>query len=503
MTTVQMFAFNAAIAKELKERVAVLARDGINSKFIPSAYQNKIFDFISSGHGSCIVKAVAGSGKTTTCINSLAFIKGCDLTKDVAASTFHSAGFSALMRFFNCSFAGMDVRGDKVTRLLRQELPEEEFEMYGSFVARLIGLAKGEGFGALVPADETSWARLISHHDLNLDHQDASEEQAIVYARAFLRRSNEVAKADRLIDFDDQLYLPLLWKLKLWQKDIVYIDEAQDTNPVRRALAKLALRPGGRLIAVGDDCQAIYGFTGASHDAMDLIRKEFNCIELPLTVSYRCAKAIVREAQKTVPYIEAHDDAPEGEVVTTDLKTALAKLTQSDAILCRNTAPLIALAFKLIAQGRGCHVLGREIGANLVNMIKRQKAKGLPNLMDKLNAYREREVTKFMAKGEEGRAEALQDRFECIQTVADALNENERTVPALIAKIEGLFDEKGHTLQLGTMHKSKGREWSNVVIYQPELCPSKFARQEHQVVQEYNLLYVGRTRARLWLGYVS
>jgi len=84
-------------------------------------------------------------------------------------------------------------------------------------------------------------------------------------ARSLIQASNESAKLG-MLDFDDQLYLPLLWKLRLFQNDFVFIDEAQDTNPVRRALAKLALRPGGRLIAVGDPRQAIYGFTGASHE---------------------------------------------------------------------------------------------------------------------------------------------------------------------------------------------------------------------------------------------
>src|SRR5206468_3822369 len=151
-----------------------------------------------------------------------------------------------------------------------------------------------------------------------------------------------------------------------------FIDEAQDTNPARRALAKLALKPGGRLIAVGDPMQAIYGFTGASHDAMDLIAAEFDTVELPLSVSYRCARTIIGMAQTIVPYLEAAPNAPDGAVSRLPLKTALNALKPSDAVLCRQTAPLVSLAFKLIAAGRGCIILGREIAKGLTNLIDKQ-----------------------------------------------------------------------------------------------------------------------------------
>src|SRR5277367_729756 len=105
-------------------------------------------------------------------------------------------------------------------------------------------------------------------------------------ARQLLGWSNDAAKLGRL-DFDDQLYLVCLWKLRLWQNNVVVVDEAQDTNRVRRAMLHLMLGAGGRLYAVGDESQSIMGFTGASVDAMAQIEREFNCRRLPLTVSYR------------------------------------------------------------------------------------------------------------------------------------------------------------------------------------------------------------------------
>lgn len=87
--------------------------------------------------------------------------------------------------------------------------------------------------------------------------------------------------------------------------------------------------------------------------------------------------------------------------------------------------------------------------------------------------------------------------------MAANLKETERTVPALVRKIEGLFsddEEEGRkVLTLATLHKLKGAEYDRVFFYRPELCPSKWARQEWQQLQEQNLMYVGFTRARLEL----
>jgi DNA helicase-2/ATP-dependent DNA helicase PcrA len=496
--------------------------------FVPSKYQQRLFDWVEQGSGSALLVAVAGSGKSTSlgeCLRRIperssvqVFAFNSTIAKDfrlrieaiakeegrpfakVRASTFHSVGFYAVCKHLGKTTREIETDGNKLRTLCRNWLGESDLDLYGDFICRLTSLAKGQGVGCLMPDVEQNWWEIVHFHDLFLESEEATEEQAIRLARELLKKSNEVAKAGH-IDFDDQLYLPLLWRLRLWQNDWVLVDEAQDTNPVRRALAKLALRPGGRLLAAGDQKQGIYGFTGASHDAMDLIKKEFNCIELPLSISYRCCKAVVYKAKTLVPYIEASETAPEGVVEQMGFEEALQKglFDAKSVVLCRNTAPLITTAYGLIAKGIGCTVLGREIGTGLTNLIKKMKARSLAVLQEKLEAYRIRETAKFTARGEEGKAEAVNDRVACIDVVIGFLDENARTVGNLITKIEGLFTEGNGVLTLATCHKSKGREWDRVFILRPELMPSKWARQEHQFQQELNLQYVAWTRARVHL----
>ena len=96
----------------------------------------------------------------------------------------------------------------------------------------------------------------------------------------------------------------------------------------------------------------------------------------------------------------------------------------------------------------------------------------------------------------------MTDRVACILTIAERLDENNRTVPALIARIEALFSEVNGVITLSTVHKAKGREWRRVAILAPELMPSKWARQDWQQKQEENLMYVARTRAIEHLMYL-
>lgn len=498
------------------------------AKLVPSPYQQDALDFVEKGCGNAVIIAVAGSGKTSFIEMTLPKIpERCYVTvlafgKDIAkelnvrldklrtetgrpfrnfrASTFHSVGVGLVARALKCQVRELLISDKKCRKLFEAHVGADSaaYTMYGDFVTKLVGFAKGEGIGPLTPDTEDAWWSLVRHHDLTLESEEANEEEAIAYARELLGQSN-VASKGKFIDYDDMLFMPLVWRLRPFQSDWIFVDEAQDTSPVRRAMAKGMLRPGGRSIWVGDPKQAIYGFTGATSNAIDLIKHQFNAIELPLSVCYRCSKAVVRRAQKIVPYIEAWDGAVEGSDQTLSEKDALALLEASDAILCRNTAPLIDMAYQLISEGRACKVMGRDIGVGLLNLIKRMRAKNIDQLEEKLEKYRDRETAKFMAKGEEQKAERISDHVDCVLCTARNMPEGKRTIVALNKQIEALFSDDNGTdiLTLATLHKSKGKEWTRVAILRPDLMPSPWARQDWQVEQEDHLRYVGDTRARV------
>lgn len=195
--------------------------------------------------------------------------------------------------------------------------------------------------------------------------------------------------------------------------------------------------------------------------------------------------------------------APEGSVLTLPSYDA-STFPSTCAILCRNTAPLISFAFSLIRRSVGCKVLGREIGAGLVTLVKKLSARDIDELLTKLEMYEQREVQRFERKGEDASADALRDKCQCLKVFIGGLSESDRTIPILCSKISSLFDDKVSGLvTLATVHKSKGLEWPLVFILDRELMPSKFARLPWQQQQERNLQYVAVTRAKLDLRYIQ
>ena len=488
--------------------------------FTPSPYQAAIFDFLRNDTRSAIVEAVAGSGKTTTIVQGLNCIPGSKqvlmlafnksiatemqsrVPSGVKAATFHSTGLQAFQKSLGCR---PKIDGSKIRNLIRDNYGIVDCGKYTAFACRLVGYAKNAGMGFLVPDEIAQWFQLVEHFDLQLDHEEATTEEGIAMARFILKKSND--QLERCVDFDDMLFGPLIKSSTFWQNDFVFVDESQDTNLVQQALLKRMIkRDGGRLIAVGDPYQAIYGFRGADSSAMDRIKTEFDCVSLPLTVSYRCPQSVVRAAQAYVPHIEAHDAAPEGEVVSLPDYTP-ETFSLDSAILCRNTAPLVAFAYSLISRGKGCRVLGKEIGEGLTAMIKKLKPKGIEGLIVKLEEYERREVAKFTSQGKDAQAAAVEDKCACILIFIGQLTETNRTVPALCEKIESLFSDDRNAsgiTTLSTCHKAKGMEWREVFILDKgKYMPSKYAKQEWQQTQETNLIYVAFTRAKSRLCFIQ
>jgi DNA helicase-2/ATP-dependent DNA helicase PcrA len=427
--------------------------------------------------------------------------------KTVQAGTLHSAGFGLLRFVFKPQIEENKVRN--LVDALNSDIARE----YSAQVVKLVGYAKGAGVGFFpdMPINSVQvWHDLADHFDVNgLD--DTSEMEDIVEVCQQVYRQS-LAQTD-VIDFDDMILFPLIKNLRVkFGKDVIFLDEAQDLSRARQALARKFLKPSGRLVIVGDDRQAIYGFSGADAAALDNLVQSMNATVLPLSITWRCPKAVVSLAQTIVPDIEAAPTAPEGVVSTVHLQDEAAwaslasEFTPEDAILCRNTAPLISMAYKLIRAKIACKVEGRDIGKGLTALINRWKVKTTEALSARVEAYRQREVQKAQARNNDAKAEQVNDKCDTICEIIRAVNANGLHTVADVANfINDLFsdDVKG-VLTLATYHRAKGREWGNVYLFEHHTrCPSKAARQDWQRLQEDNLAYVAITRAMRTLTFIS
>jgi len=479
--------------------------------FTPSPQQADFFNWVSTGQGSCILEAVAGAGKTTTLVHGVNLMPGTVFlgayNKAIAdeirvkigsrpglmCGTMHSAGFNAWRRV-----AGdVKIDGNKCRQIFREASTRNpQYTKFESSVLSLVSFAKQAGLGALKSATVDDFAALAEHHGVEAP-SEADAELMIQLASRTLRASIE--RDFQIIDFDDMIYAPLRHEARMFTNDWVLIDEAQDTNATRRALALRMLKPGGRLVAVGDPRQAIYGFTGADADALDLIAAATNAVRMPLTITYRCPKKVVEVAHKWVSHITAAETAPEGEVVDAPVADLKKHARPGDAVLCRFVAPLIRNVYSLIADGIPARVEGREIGDGLKKLATRWKTDSIATFMGYLDTYEDNEFAKLQAKEKDRAAEALADKCACLRVVIGRTKDKnpKANMSNVLDAIDALFGtEANPTAQVtfSTIHRSKGREWHRVLWL--VTGPSPYARKEWEQVQEQNLQYVAATRAK-------
>lgn len=454
----------------------------------------------------------------------------------VQAGTVHSFGFAILRRWSSALKDRNAINSNKVRDICRRLADEtarrDGIEAQVTFwatecasICHLVSLGKQSAIGFVTgTSDRSAWYELVERHAVNdTMGDDTTVDQLVEAAIEVLNISYSMDRTE--IDFDDMVIAPLVHKCRIYPKDFVIVDEAQDTNAARRALVLAMTKPRtGRVIAVGDDRQAIYGFTGADADSLDLIAEATGADRLPLTVTYRCPKAVVAAANALVPDLVAHESAPEGAVTSIALSTTSdddsetpwflnpsTGLQPTDAVLCRNTKPLIETAYAMLAAGIGCRVEGREIGEGLIKLATRwQRVRTLAALSDKLEDYKAREIAKWMAKENEARAQGIEDKVDALLAIIGALRAQGCTAVAdLVAWIRSLFSDSNpdaptNAVTLCTIHKSKGREWGRVFfLMRDETLPSRYAKKAWQLAQENNLEYVAITRAKGTLVFVD
>lgn len=514
-----------------------------------------------------IVQALAGTGKTTTLLEGIKIVKGLgtnltpspqqqavwdamELSKDhaktigfvafnksisqelqqrvpsgVEAMTLHSLGFKAVLKTFD----RVKVENNRVSNIICEITGKDIWELRKknqvmlSATQELVNLCKMN----LVNYDDNIelFQGLASNYDIDLN---GSRTEVFELVPRVLELCMDVAK-DKCLDFSDMIWLPTVLNLQVSKYDLLLVDERQDLSRCQQALA---LMSGQRIVAVGDSHQSIYGFCGADAEACANLKQLLlgtgrEVIELPLTVTRRCGKAIVKEAQKFVPEFEAHESCVEGKVYTSTLDvtrykgmagdgtgpiadggyTAIAK--SGDMVLCRTNAPLISECFKFLKQGRKAIIAGRDIGQGLIKLINKleKKADGLTaytiaNLVSDLEQWYKQESEKELAKRNPSDAKlaSISDKHDCLQCFC----EDAATVKEVTDKIERIFsDTETDGIRLSSGHKSKGLEAKRVFILQLDGGYQFKPKNANDAQQEINLRYVMCTRAIEELVYVS
>jgi len=464
-----------------------------------SKYQEEIFKWCEAPEGSLMVKAAAGSGKTTTIVEAykrlpkfskvlfLAFNKKIAeelKSRGVPASTLNAFG----------------------NQQCKRNIPKLKFNQYKIWdVAKILGVPKQQVFhiqrlvdlakSYLLPVDITGSEMFQLAEDFGIEIKN--EETYVNAVRCF---TESFAIENYGIDFTDQISMPFYRRMTVEKFDYVIVDEAQDLAPNKLELVKCAVN--AHLICVGDPFQAIYGFCGADSESMDKIEKEFKPKVLGLPITYRCKRLIVAECHEQgvgpVEFESGHTE--DGIVERINYDSFVERVAAKNYVLCRTTAPLVKECFSFIKRGIRAQVVGRDIGKKLEEFLDKV-ADGTNDIIafaERLDSYRVSEGQRLRKINRENQADELDDKVECINVFCEGATD----VAEVKGRISKIFDDNVDPfgIVLSTIHKAKGLE-SEVVFILPHRARKAGTIKQQQ--EESNLRYVAITRAKSELYFVG
>lgn len=505
----------------LAPEAATNAPAGPRAPVTGSPEQEAVWAEVASGSRHVIVQALAGTGKSFTCreamhrvpattsILYLAFSKAiveefkAGAPANATVCTLNSLGFRAC----RAAFPKAIMDDDKVAGIIGEvyrpahRVDAETQKFVGIAVEKMVALCQAYNIDGSSVED---LLEVASRHDVEMS-ADVSAE--------VLRLVPEVLHIDRerhnVLSFNDQLWFPIVHNLPMPKYDLIFVDEAQDLNVVQHELILRMVGPGTRVVAVGDDNQAIFGFRGSDVDSIANLSKKLQAtdrevVTLPLTVTRRCGKKIVEVAQQYVPSIKAMDNAADGEVRHTDEEKALDVYSPGDMVVCRFNAPLAGVAYGLIRRGVKAVIRGRDIGQGLLSLVSKLRARSVSDLHERLTVWENNEIANVSGSR---RAETLiatiQDRANCIRALSEGANDLSE-VRAQIESVFSNFEPDGkpkHAVIMSSIHRAKGLEADSVYWLLPDKqckAPQAWAQR-----QELHLKYVAITRAKNCLTFVA
>jgi superfamily I DNA/RNA helicase len=504
------------------------------------------FEHPAMGCKNLVVRARAGTGKTTTILEGifrapekrkvcaafnkriaeellLKYARKIGASADMIAAAELGSKDAAKELERRVAESGCDIKtlhsiGYALVRLYREKLFIEKRSgtREGKLAEAVCGNQAPDKIKRLVGKAITKAREIVPHAKAAGELLDMMEEFELIpepewndagfgadYVEARTLEALELAagiKNGEEIDFADMLFLPVRngWLRPMY--DLGVVDEAQDMTATQLELFLGVIKPEGRICIVGDDRQAIYAFRGADSESLDRLKAELKAEELGLTVTRRCPKQVVAIAKVLVPDYEAAPEAPEGRVSGLPSIEKLIEAAQlKDFVLSRSNAPLAKVAMGLIRANKRTRIQGKDIGAGLKALVTKlatgRAVNSIAEMLSKLDSWEEKEVDRVIRANRPEQAENIRDKADTIRVLCEGIE----GVRMLTARLDDLFSDKGaDAVVCSSVHKAKGLEAERVFILEPTLSPKlppSVKPSESRVREEQNIRYVAVTRA--------
>jgi len=471
-----------------------------------SSYQKEIFRNVATDSGHLIVEAYAGASKTTSIVESFKYIPKGKKTLVLAFNkiiqeelkarapsyvsdifTFHSFGLRAIKQ----RFGPIEIDDYKVKNLLSEQLDKKVDAELIDNLASTIAFCKYTLSDSPKQIDE-----IIDNYGIDLCDFDRDK-----FINLVIKTLGIDKKVTNKLDFNDLCWFPFVYNLPLGNYDRIYLDEKQDLNASQAFMSKKACKPTGKMVIVGDDFQALYGWRSADISLFDDIKKISTTKILTLPISYRCPKKVIELAKKWVPDINCPETAIDGEIEEISVNKLYSIAKPGCFILSRTNAPLIKICMNFIKNGVKANIKGRDVGKNLGSLIKKSKKKQIKGFLTWLEEWKNSETRKL--KNKNINPENVLDRYECLISLC----EESKSLDEVLEKIDHLFNDtdQNNIITLSSVHRAKGLEKDDVFILRWTF--RQWLDDSLQYVEapneEANIAYVAATRCRKRLFIVN
>ena len=507
-----MLSFQGKFKKKFKKRKSKPAPERVQLPW--SEYQRQIFNNIADNDGHTVVLSGPGSGKTQTIVEGLyhvpeqyrsnnrtlftAFNRSIakELEKrvpsGVMSATHHALGYRCIRKHWGAlydlnAYGSVDSRNDSLFELANEQIGDDiNHNRLRQMLVKALDLSK-----IVLANSPENIQDVLDEYGIPLCNLNEEEFALHVFQMMEKTRNQpRILNGRNVITFSDMIWLPYINGWKLDQFERVFIDEAQDLSPARTELLLASLAPGGRVLACGDTNQAIYNFAGASPRSLEGLIKTLNAKQLPLSVSYRCARVIIEMAKKINPMIEAAPNAEDGEIETFDGEYLYEVVEPGCAVLSRTNFPLVRACFGMLALGLNTNIQGKDIGDRLLWRIKTWEPDSIPALIKSAREWADELCERLNEKKRD--TTSITDEAKCIEMFA----ENADNIDEVQERIQQFFSDEDAQIKLSTGHKSKGLEWNKVFLLDKTYHPERGGEEE-------NIWYVSITRAKSFLGLVE
>lgn len=393
----------------------------------PSKYQKEILDWVKNGHGSGLVNALAGTGKTTTLemvakavpskMLFLAFnkhiadelseredIKPLIDSKKLKIYTVNALGNMTLIDYCKTQL-GKDpvLKSSKLTSdildgIILDRLRRENKELpHGAIESKLAM--------DTIKKHTKTCCDLVRCHCIDYkDHKAIdhliSDEGLFIFRKEILQitsiprlewsfivsdaieESIDFFEKTGEYDFLEQIYLPVHLQLfpppwLKWYTEFVGVDEAQDISTLQQRFIKRLqyMNPykSTRYLFVGDEHQAIYKFNGADCNSINHIRSQFDAKDLHLNICYRCPKKALVLAREHAPLIEDAPTAKEGTINIISNLDVVKYADYGDLIMARKNKDLVEIYLMLIKGKRKVYFKKSEFLFRIIKEIDDRK----------------------------------------------------------------------------------------------------------------------------------